>query len=109
MNAIKDKLLKLIGDTKIDEMQISMLVDLLEAKLKKYEDNLQQAQVNVSKLEQRNQALYENYQRELRYSNHPRGEYYFSNGAQKLIVRVIPGKIDLLELKDGVMYSIQPA
>lgn len=107
----KSKLLGLIGDTQLDSFSESILIDVLAAKIKSLESEINDAGVRAAKAEQRMSDMYEREKRD--YDNFRRGDYrkymsgyYYFIGANenKIGIEITCGKLRVFERRKKVNY-----
>lgn len=111
MTSVKQKLLELVEDTNLDDMQTSRLVDLLADKIKKLEAELKHEEGRNAQLAQNLHDERERLQRERQDMRRDptywvAGAYGFDSGKDKYIVEIKNGLVTLLRKSDGYMHHV---
>lgn len=108
---IKDKLLVLLDDLSLSDVDNAALIDLLAGKIKRLQEEVDKADGRVAAAEQKAHDFYEMLQREgKRMRSDPtywrQGYYGFKGGDDSYIVEIRSGHVQLSQMKGSAMYVL---
>lgn len=108
---IKDKLLVLLDDLSLSDVDNGALIDLLAGKIKRLQEEVDKSDGRVAHAENKANDAYESMHREReKMRNDPTycipGYYGFKDGNDSYIVEIREGHVQLSQMKNNVMYIL---